>query len=305
MKKNNLIADYNRIESLPVPARAAMYQDGKFTTAVKLESKKEYSEKMRALIVLHWYRMRAARMVINKLKKGNALQLDEMIFLNKMFDYSISKGTDKMAGIFSISTACFLNKQCAKNARIAGSICEKCYAVRTCLCRFELSMKLELNTLLYSSVIIPADLLPFINSVVFRLESFGDLQNEIQMINYINVCKKNPSCIFAQWTKNPHIIEKALKAGYKKPRNLIIVYSSLFLDNNGGAGIIKKYPFINKVFTVYTVDYLKDHKDIKINCGGRSCINCLNCYKKDGPRVINELLKSDKNAARAAGIIID
>ena len=37
--------------------------------------------------------------------------------------------------------------------------------------------------------------------------------------------------------------------------------------------------------------YLKEHPEIKINCGKRHCLSCLNCYDDNDIIYINELLK--------------
>ena len=45
-----------------------------------------------------------------------------------------------------------------------------------------------------------------------------------------------------------------------------------------------------KVFTVYDKKYLKENKDVVINCGARSCITCQKCYTSK-EEVINEIQK--------------
>lgn len=244
--------------------------------------------------------------VIEKVSEKIQLSDPEIDLLKRACIYSICDNhTGKMQDLKSISTSCKDNAQCALNAAIPGSICEYCFSMdmhETYGDNFY--NKLHFNTLLYSVVVLPVDVLPEIRNVqYFRLESFGDLNNDIQVINYFNIVKKNAKnkVKFALWTKNPRFIDQAIKAGYKKPSNINIVYSSLFL-NNGGAGIIKKYPFIGKVFTVYTLDYLLAHPEIKINCGARDCFSCARCYKKGGDMIVNELLKSDQKKALKAGI---
>ena len=48
-------------------------------------------------------------------------------------------------------------------------------------------------------------------------------------------------------------------------------------------------PYVDHVFTVVTQEWADEH-GIVINCGGRRCESCLNCYE-DGPFYIYELLK--------------
>lgn len=195
--------------------------------------------------------------------------------------------TGKMQGMASLSTSVCKNERCAKNAQVKGSICEKCFAARMAKTYGETFQKPYIeNTRILTSEILPMEKLPLINRLYFRFEAFGDLNNEIQVINYFNICKKNPGVNFALWTKNPDFIEKAIAAGHKKPKNLNIILSSLFVnverENN--------YDFVDKVFTVYDKETIKE-KDIAINCGAKSCLNCLKCYKKNKVTVINEMLK--------------
>lgn len=88
--------------------------------------------------------------------------------------------------------------------------------------------------------------------------------------------------------------------GYKKPKNLIVIYSVSLLNHQIDINKITSNPrlqFIDKVFTVYTLEYLQDNNiniDKFINCGGRKCIECMKCYNKHNKTVfINEMLKSD------------
>ena len=211
----------------------------------------------------------------------------------------------KMAFIWSISTSCRDNAQCKKNALIKDGVCAKCYAAALLEHRSSLDEKLHRNTALLTTEILPLEALPTIFNQYFRFEAFGDLMNAVQVVNYFNIAATNPLVKCALWTKNPQFIDEAIKIyGVKKPDNLNIVYSSLFL-NNAVQNIRVKYPFIDKIFTVYTADYLKDNSDIKINCGGRSCANCLRCYEKNETVYINELLKQDSKKALKLGLNIN
>ena len=86
------------------------------------------------------------------------------------------------------------------------------------------------NQRILTGSVLPLDMLPTINAIYFRFEAFGDLNNDIQVINYFNMCYKNPRVKFALWTKNPDFIEAAIAQGYAKPENLNIVLSSLFIN---------------------------------------------------------------------------
>lgn len=197
------------------------------------------------------------------------------------------KHTGKMEGMTSLSTAVTCNKNCQERSKIKDSICSKCYAQRMSKMYKSLDNKLKANTEELTTRIIPAEELPLINALYFRFEAFGDLNNDIQVINYFNICKKNPGVHFALWTKNPWFIYEAIKAGNKKPKNLVIILSSPFI--NKVVEISDKYDFIDKVFTVYDKE---TSKTVNINCGSRKCLECGRCYKKTRQvEYINEILK--------------
>lgn len=197
-----------------------------------------------------------------------------------------TKHTGKMAGMASISTAVTTNARCAKNAQIKGSICEKCFAARQMKIYPSMEKPMIENQRILTSNILPMEKLPVINNLYFRFESFGDLNNDIQAINYFRICYKNPNVKFALWTKNPDYIAAAIDRGYEKPANLNIVLSSLFINKERK----HKYSFVDKVFTVYDPQHIEKH-DININCGAKNCFTCGLCYEKNGISAINEKLK--------------
>ena len=197
------------------------------------------------------------------------------------------KHSGKMQGMTSLSTSTLCNPNCARNSKIKGSICEKCYARKHMKYRTTLIDPLSENTKILTSSIIPFENLPIINRLYFRFEAFGDIINETQVINYFNICKKNPGVNFALWTKNPGVIDNAIYHGNKKPYNLNIIYSSLFINQLEN---INKYDFIDKIFTVYDSETI-EKENIKINCGSKSCLDCLKCYTKNNETNINERLK--------------
>lgn len=212
----------------------------------------------------------------------------------KVFQAICNNHTGKMKGMWSLSTYCGANKHCQNRHKCGNSICSECFAfAMTESKRGEaLKNKLIRNTELLTTEVIPVDDMPLLNVAFFRLESFGDLNNEIQAENYFNLCKRNLHTVFALWTKNPFIIRNAMKKkGVRKPKNLIIVYSSPIQNKPVDINVIKTvFPFVDKVFTVYTEEYINEH-DVKINCGGNHCLSCLRCYRKNGETIINEKKK--------------
>lgn len=197
-----------------------------------------------------------------------------------------TKHNGKMAGMVSLSTSVTTNERCAKNAQIKGSICEKCFAAKQMRVFTSMEKPMIENQRILTSSILEFEKLPYINNIYFRFEAFGDLNNEIQVINYFNICKKNPGVKFALWTKNPDYIQKAIDMGHDKPENLNIILSSLFINKE------RKNPFsfVDKVFTVYDSQYIEEN-GVNINCGARNCFSCGLCYNKNDVSIINEKLK--------------
>lgn len=195
--------------------------------------------------------------------------------------------TGKMSGMYSLSTCCLFNKYCQKYKNDPTKVCCHCYA-QTMMKMYKKMVKcLKRNTELLTENILDYESLPYINALYFRFEAFGDLNNDIQVINYFNICKKNPNVKFALWTKNPFLIKKAIESGHEKPDNLVIVLSSHYLNVVADKS---RYPFVDKVFTVYSSDFIAEN-NICINCGANSCLLCHKCYEKNDEVYVNEKLK--------------
>lgn len=193
----------------------------------------------------------------------------------------------KMKGMSSLSTSPLCNKYCAAYAQDETKICSHCYAQRQMKMYPSMRKCLKQNTDILCNSVIPIDSLPIINRAFFRFESFGDLNNCNQVINYFNICKKNKYTHFALWTKNPNLIKHVLDTGEKKPENLQIILSSHYLNTPAD---ISKWGFVDKIFTVYDAEYIAKH-NIEINCGAKSCLTCNKCYRKTKEVYINEKLK--------------
>lgn len=215
--------------------------------------------------------------------------------MNKL--HITEKHNDKMENMQSLSTCALCNANCQANRNIKGSICEKCFAVTMEKRYSNLTAALTKNGEILSAGIIPYEDLPIINAAFFRFEAFGDLINENHLVNFVNICLKNPYVHFALWTKHFTIAETVFcKMGVKKPENLKIVASSLMMDTP-----IKKLPsWADCSFTVWSSEEKAQAAGKVINCGAKKCITCLACYTKNGVKEINELVKSkQKNGARA------
>lgn len=197
----------------------------------------------------------------------------------------------KMQDISSLNTAVHLNKYCKARAKNARTICAHCFAVELQKVYKNMSAAYAKNTEILTTQIIPAEYIPQIKtkSGLFRFEAFGDLNNWIQFANYCNIAAANTNIHFAIWTKNPQIIAESLRNDVVIPDNMQIIYSSPFMNTKFAP--VKRYPFINKIFTVYNLEYINEHK-ITVNCGAKSCATCRKCYTKSaGIEYINEQIK--------------
>ena len=139
-----------------------------------------------------------------------------------------------------------------------------------------------------------------------RFECFGELKNHIQAINYIHIAMKNYYCKCALWTKNNAFLYKAVDYVGFKPNNITFVRSSVYTNTFENKDCFKKVKrgrfdtdskawisdgvcfFWDYNFTVYSPEWLCHYRNNKtkadcikddfINCGGRSCRNCMRCY---------------------------
>ena len=186
----------------------------------------------------------------------------------------------KMQGIRSISTSCKENSRCAKNKACKGSICEKCYSDTLQNIRATLREACLNNGRVLRSVLFDKKDLPILNECWFRIESWGDVDEGEgglrQSRNYLRLAKRNPQTTFAWWTKNPDVVDEALKIE-GRPRNIVFIVSSLFVNVIRD---VSMFEWVDGVFTVFTKEYLEQHPEVKINCGKKPCLNCLRCYKR-------------------------
>lgn len=197
------------------------------------------------------------------------------------------KHTGKMENIQSLSTIKTINESCIKRSKIKGSVCSTCY-VDPLVKRYPaMEKKFIDNTKVLTHSIIPDHLHVKVNTLYFRLESFGELnqgnKGMNQLINYMTLAELNPRTTFSLWTKEKSLVQKFLR-DFEKPKNVIFIYSSLMVNKR------EKLPAgFNKVFTVYD----KTHKGKSfINCGDKKCFDCLTCYDLKNRKVyINEVLK--------------
>lgn len=190
----------------------------------------------------------------------------------------------KMSGVNCLSTSNLANPFCAARKKDRDCICSKCFADTTCKRYAALNRNMIRNTEILTSTLFDVSEMPIVTGPIFRLESFGDLVNPLQCVNYFRLCKANPGVRFALWTKNPGFVRQALQVE-EKPANLVILLSSAKIGVKASA---EKWPFIDKTFTVYRKGEMPPEM---INCGARSCITCQRCYSRDTENDIREYLK--------------
>lgn len=204
----------------------------------------------------------------------------------------------KLEGLKALSTSCLNNTLCALHRLVNGSICQKCFSVNTQGMYKGLKDRLIKNGEVLKSTLIPVEEWPELNERFFRIESFGDVENEIQARNYIHFILKNPDTMFGWWTKNPVILDNALKMeGFKggnKPNNCIFLVSSLMENHVAGIDNIKRvFPWVDKEFVVLSPEFvlLNPEYENRINCGARQCMACKCCYTHNSITTVFELEK--------------
>ena len=207
--------------------------------------------------------------------------------------------TGKMEGLKSLSTSVLLNPNCQKNRKILGSICSHCYAHNLAEMYSGLAERLVRNTEQLTKSILPIEELPDLTGeTIFRLEAFGDLNNEIQLENYINIAKKNPTVQVTLYTKMYGLVYKYFKE-HDVPDNFVLILSSLLINKKIDLTPMKETGKFRigqlKSFTVYSGEFIRKN-DIKINCGAKSCNKCRICYLRNEIEDVAEILKSDRDS---------
>ena len=193
---------------------------------------------------------------------------------------------DKMQGIPAISTTCKDNEFCKRRraANKPGHVCPHCFATRI---RENTRAALKSNHDLLTAALLPDQYVPVFGNVrVVRIEALGDIENLIQARNYLRIIRKNPRVMFAWWSKNGGLINRALKLE-GRPNNVVFVQSSEYLNRAPRPF----FSWVDHVFTVYDDPEKATAAGMPINCGGRRCLTCLRCYSKKTGLHVSELLK--------------
>lgn len=214
-------------------------------------------------------------------------------------DHMCDGHTAKMAGMISYSTSVECNRFCLARMHCNCAVCKHCFAYRQLGIYADQRKKLKRAHAIATRCEWSIADIPYIDNAIykyFRLESFGDINNTLQVNNYnilVDTLGKLYGIKTTLWSKNPGIIQNAINNGLQLSPYLTIGLSSLEL-NKPEIDKAKKYSFIRFLFTVYDENYISEH-NVNINCGGRHCLSCLNCYEKAANTgtliLINEKLK--------------
>ncbi len=215
----------------------------------------------------------------------------------------------KLQGLSATGNDTLLNSFCLKRhekgkqknekAGKTVDICGVCYSVRSLKSYRALSRPALQKNLYLHEKILSNDNVPFINRSYFRFNHHGEILTKtiiknksvcfdpaVYIENILKICRKNPGCTFALWTKRANILIKFFDdPANKKPKNLILVFSNGIVDR-----VLKKTPrYFDKVFNNVTGDRAR----ARINCFTK-CRDCLKCYRKSRRQSENVIIEKVK-----------
>lgn len=218
------------------------------------------------------------------------------IFINKADEYiTLTEHQGKMTMIPSISTSKKLNANCQKMSCSdnVDCICRYCYADKTMAMYPRLADSLENNTRILTRELTFAEVRKiaqyFVNIAIARFESFGDLNNETQLLNYIRIARAARHTKFALFTKQYSIVKKYFESGKRFPDNVTLVLSSPYIDHVLAEPLVASFKQYHRRVITFTVT--RDHENPGINCGQRRCVQCRNCYDARQPKNVIEYIK--------------
>lgn len=169
------------------------------------------------------------------------------------------KHSGKMTGMKSISCSFQENDYCQNRQNCQG-ICPECYvesiekkydALHECL--------VHNTNLLTTGIIATIKLSTNFRKEICRFNSFSELYNVENFINYLIICKNKPKTIFTLWTKRSNIINYVFDVmKIERPKNLRLIYSSPLLNKPANLDS-KGLRHFQQVFTVYTSQYAIDN----------------------------------------------
>lgn len=186
----------------------------------------------------------------------------------------------KIAGATSLDSSCHGCEFCQKMRQAAEDditiICAFCYDHKYESYRVNVENRHKLNMLIMSTVEFEEDELALIPvTQITRINSSGDIVNEIHARNMIKVCLMNPFVNFGFWAKHTLPVIKACDS-LGKPENCVLIQSSIYI---GKAAKLQRY--FDYTFTVYATeeDLQEALRQGGVECNGKMCADCgWNCY---------------------------
>ena len=213
----------------------------------------------------------------------NCPKCREILRVMKM-KIKMSEMTGKLKNIQAINTNPLSNEFCKAmhGSKDNSIICTECYSCsmltkyrKNCVPAF------ERNSVALTDIDLSNDDLPKIKTDIVRIHAHGELINDIHLINLLRIVNKYEDKTFSLYTKRKDIIESVF-GKISKPENLILVYSNPKID----IPLIDIPKHFDKVFNV-----LRNPNHLTINCGGKCCNTCRNCYNKNKENIIYEMIK--------------
>ena len=192
----------------------------------------------------------------------------------------VSNGNSKMPGT-SYAIDAFACKTGAKLAKVSGSVCNKCYAIRLQKIRPSVDKGYKSNLAMYTSsnkakwVIAIAFQITRQNKVGYhRWFDAGDLQSVEMLENIVEVCKMTPNISHWLPTREVKIVSDYLKVYDSFPDNLVVRISSPMIDD-------KPLDSYANTSTVHTKG--KEYYGLKCEAStrGNQCGSCRACWSKD------------------------
>jgi len=187
--------------------------------------------------------------------------------------------TGKLSGIASINTNPLTNPFCVEMHKSDENIiCSYCYSIsmlegfrKNCVPAFQRNSDALIEE-------ISDDDIPKIKENMARFHSHGELLNQQHLLNFIMIAASYEEKRFVLFTKRRGMI-RSLTAPV--PDNLVMIFSNPRLN----AEMDTVPEGFHKTFNVVNED------GYEINCGGKSCLDCQQCWSRVGNRTIIERLK--------------
>lgn len=240
---------------------------------------------------------------LEKLENGENLTFSDELQLVQCLH--VSALTGKLEEFYSLSSSVAENDICRRRALNKCSICSKCYAKDSVGYRSGLRLCLLVNHIVLNCFDISleawATLAIVTSNGKFRMESHGDAASTTATNNMTKIIMTHKWVVFGVWTKNFGFWYRSF-VEFGKPDNMTFLVSSDKLNTPIELPEFIK-PYVNHVFTVYTLAYVKKH-NVQIHCGYHHCKECMLCYTLGNAQFyVNEILKKDtKNYKKYMGI---